>query len=227
MIVIAAIIVVLCSSCVSGACPSGAHSTVVLPYQQAGSGGLNDTVIQTFIQNHLQGKTFLGISPDYAAVSCKQIAELKPHYHSGYYWIRDVSGAVGVYCAINPAFGESGGWMRITNVDVRNNHSQCPPGLVYNVTEGNQLCRKPTLTTPGCSSTTFNTGEVNYTKVCGRVIGYQYSDTNGFGPSRLSPGIDQTYVDGVSITHGFPRQHVWTFAAVSYTHLTLPTIYPV
>ncbi len=25
--------------------------------------------------------------------------------------------------------------------------------------------------------------------------------------------IDESYVDGLSITHGSPRQHVWTFAA--------------
>ena len=26
-------------------------------------------------------------------------------------------------------------------------------------------------------------------------------------------GIDGTYVDGVSITRGYPRQHIWTFMA--------------
>ena len=37
---------------------------------------------------------------------------------------------------------------------------------------------------------------------------------NGFGPTKYgSPRIDQPYVDGVSITHGTPRQHVWTLAA--------------
>ena len=50
--------------------------------------------------------------------------------------------------------------MRIANVDMSNNHSQCPPGLVYNVTEGRRLCRKPSLA-PGCSSTTFSTQGVD------------------------------------------------------------------
>ena len=79
--------------------------------------------------------------------------------------------------------------MRIANVDMRNNHSQCPLGLVYNVTEGKQLCRKPSLA-PGCSSTTFTTQGVEYSKVCGKVIGYQYHTTDGFSPSRGTPGID-------------------------------------
>ena len=159
-------------------------------------------------------KMYLGLSPEYAATSCKQIAELKPSYDSGYYWIQGVSGAVGVYCEMgnNNKFGQSGGWMRIANVDMRNNDSQCPPGLVYNVTEGRRLCRKPSLA-PGCSLTTFATQGTMYNKVCGKVVGYKYYNTNGFGPSRVTPGINETYVDGISITHGSPRQHIWTLAA--------------
>ena len=196
---------------------SGAPSTELLRYQQTevkvSSKALE--LIENIIKNEIYTnlvKTYLGLTPNYAAISCKQIAELKPHYDSGYYWIKGVSGAVGVYCEMDPSFDQSGGWMRIANVDMRNNHSQCPAGLVYNVTEGNQLCRKPSLA-PGCSSTTFTTQGVEYSKVCGKVIGYQYYSIHAFGPSRATPGIDQTYVDGVSITHGSPRKHVWTLAA--------------
>ena len=28
-----------------------------------------------------------------------------------------------------------------------------------------------------------------------------------------SPGIEGNYVDGISLTHGHPRHHIWTFAA--------------
>ena len=59
----------------------------------------------------------------------------------------------------------------------------------------------------------FSTLGVEYSRVCGKVIGYQYYRPNGFGPSRARPGLHQTYVNGVSITHSLPRQHVWTFAA--------------
>ena len=177
---------------------------------------LIEDIIKQEIHSNLV-KTYLGLAPEYAASSCKQIADLKPHYDSSYYWIQGVSGAVGVYCEMGTKdkFDQSGGWMRIANVDMRNNHSQCPPGLVYNVTEGRRLCRKLSLA-PGCSSTTFSTQGVEYNKVCGKVIGYQYYVTYGFGPSRYTPGINETYVDGVSITHGSPRQHVWSFAAANY-----------
>ena len=122
--------------------------------------------------------------------------------------------------------------MTIANVDMRNNDSQCPPGLVYSVTEGKRLYRKQSLDR-GCSSTTFNAQGVEYRKVCGKVIGYQYYKPNGFGPSKYtSQSIDRTYVDGVSITHGSPRQHVWTFAnahdedITSWSHEGCPCLHP-
>ena len=122
--------------------------------------------------------------------------------------------------------------MRIANVNMRNKRSQCPSGLVYSVTEGRRLCRKPSLA-PGCSSTIFSTQGVRYEKVCGKVIGYQYYTPCGFGPSRFTPEINQTYVDGVSLTHGSPRQHVWTFADATdethepnHNHVTCPCLHP-
>jgi len=59
----------------------------------------------------------------------------------------------------------------------------------------------------------YNTYGINYSHVCGRVIGYQYATPSAF--SRNSGTIDSYYVDGVSLTHGPPgaRQHIWTFAA--------------
>ena len=48
--------------------------------------------------------------------------------------------------------------------------------------------------------------------MCGRIIGYQIGSTDAFasGPGR---SIDTSYVDGISVTHGSPCQHIWTFAA--------------
>jgi hypothetical protein len=53
---------------------------------------------------------------------------------------------------------------------------------------------------------------IQYSKVCGRVIAYQFGTTDAFDTGR-SYTIDGPYVDGVSLTHGDPRQHIWTFAA--------------
>ena len=48
--------------------------------------------------------------------------------------------------------------------------------------------------------------------ICGRVVGYQYASPDAV----YSNGQDinsYNYVDGVSITRGTPRQHVWTLMA--------------
>ena len=57
---------------------------------------------------------------------------------------------------------------------------------------------------------------LEYTHVCGRIIGYQFNTPDGYVLSHdhtsLTPGneINEPYVDGVSVTYGFPRQHIWT-----------------
>ena len=61
-----------------------------------------------------------------------------------------------------------------------------------------------------------------YSRVCGRAIGYG-KDTldafyNGFG--RNDGSINAAYLDGISVTHGLPRQHIWSFA--SSIHNSIP-----
>jgi hypothetical protein len=47
--------------------------------------------------------------------------------------------------------------------------------------------------------------------VCGRVIGYQFGHPDGVRYKKYYYGYEN-YVDGVSITHGNPRSHIWTLA---------------
>jgi hypothetical protein len=55
---------------------------------------------------------------------------------------------------------------------------------------------------------------VSYTQICGRVRGYQFCIPEAFGSfnNNQSLTINDAYVDGVSITRGSPREHVWTLA---------------
>jgi hypothetical protein len=55
-----------------------------------------------------------------------------------------------------------------------------------------------------------------YSRVCGRIIGYQVNTPDAFHPICSGPrDISNHYVDGISLTHGSnPRKHnIWTFAA--------------
>ena len=86
-----------------------------------------------------------------------------------------------------------------------------PPDLVpLNVGNNMVLCRK--TANPGCSSVIFPTGGF-YSEVCGRVYGYQKGSPDAFSGAAVS--INQPYIDGVSITHGHPRRHIWTLAATT------------
>ena len=169
--------IAVCSSYANSICPAReSNTTIVVPSLRISSERLNDEIYTSVIQTLLAWNIDIefAITSENPAISCQTIAELRPSYGSGYYWIQGASGAVEVYCEMGPnnTFGQSGGWMRIASVDMRNNHSQCPPGLVYNVTEGRRLCRKPSLA-PGCSSTMFSTQKVEYRQICCKIIGYQ------------------------------------------------------
>ena len=55
--------------------------------------------------------------------------------------------------------------------------------------------------------------------MCGRASAYQKATPDCFVNRDI--GIDSSYVDGLSITHGNPRQHIWTYAvgvSTSPTH---------
>ena len=53
---------------------------------------------------------------------------------------------------------------------------------------------------------------MSYQSICGRVRGYQKGGPGGFaGAHRHLSSIDDSYVDGVSITQGNPREHIWTY----------------
>ena len=110
--------------------------------------------------------------------------------------------------------GIFGNWRRIAYFDTTQRDS-CPIGLrtVTNTATKQRACGR-TGTTQGCASVTFLTMG-SYTRVCGKVRGYQHGDTQAFyaynsGSQRT---IDSIYTTGISITQGSPRQHLWTYAA--------------
>ena len=105
--------------------------------------------------------------------------------------------------------GITGGWMKVADLDMTDNTTQCPDSLELR-TSPLRTCRIRSSSSV-CSSDIFNVYGVEYTKVCGRIKGYQVGTTDAF---HSSPSIDTNYVDGVSLTRGSsPRQHIWSFAS--------------
>ena len=114
-----------------------------------------------------------------------------------------------IYYNINEC-GE-GVWYNLVSINMSDPLSQCPDGWVEENVEGVRACGRGSVG-GSCKSAIFSSDDYEYTKVCGRAIGYQYGNTNAF-VEKTTFTFDQTYVDGLSITHGSPRQHIWTFAA--------------
>ena len=109
----------------------------------------------------------------------------------------------------------SANWRRIAYFDTTQGDS-CPTGLrtVTNTENSQTACGR--IADPGCTSLQFSP-DGNYTNVCGRVRGYQDYSTDGFITGTDS--IDSSYIDGISITRGNPRTHLWSYvASVSEQH---------
>ena len=146
----------------------------------------------------------VGNFPFHPAVSC---AALPPSSPSGYYWVRASNGsAVHVYCDMTTSCGD-GGWMRVASLDFSNASTSCPSGLQERVDSGIRICGIES-SEAACPSVMLSTSGVEYTKVCGKILAYQFSSTGAFGTS--SSDIDGSYVDGVSLTYGnTPRNHTF------------------
>ena len=97
------------------------------------------------------------------------------------------------------------GWTRIAYLDMTDPTQQCP--YTWRLITSPRSCGR--FGSRGCESTTFSVGGLQYSQVCGQIIGYQFGHIDAFNSGS---SINSSYVEGVSITHGSPRQHVWSFA---------------
>ena len=101
-------------------------------------------------------------------------------------------------------------WRRVTYIDTTQG-AACPAGLrqVTNSALNKAACGR--TVNVGCSSLTFPSGG-SYTHVCGRARGYQFHTTDAFRAYHGNT-INDAYVDGLSITRGSPRKHIWSYVA--------------
>ena len=142
-------------------------------------------------------------------------ADLPSCFPSGYYWVWASNGsAVRVYCDMTLSCGGvAGGWMRVAELNMTDTSQQCPGGLEE---KNDRHIRRCETMNGDCSSITHSIQNICYSKVCGRITAYQVGTTNAFRRYYENTGtttISSTYVDGVSLTHGSQREHIWTLAA--------------
>ena len=143
--------------------------------------------------------------------SCKQAKAKRPNSPSGVYLLGNASGGTPyhAYCKMGTLCGSGGGWTRLAYLDMTDATQSCPTGFRYYQTGSFRACGRYSA---GCVSVTFPSHGIRYSQICGRVVGYQYGHTDAVNNplASYSNGLNSYYVDGVSITRGSPRKHVWT-----------------
>ena len=160
--------------------------------------------------------------------SCKEIKTKWPNSTSGYYHIghKTESQPSYVYCHMEELCSSEGGWTRIAYLNMSDCTEECPPGFRLYQSGGVRACGRQSFGDFSCQSVKFPSNGISYSQVCGRVVGYQYATPDAIqraqweNPQKYLGGIDpkhndinSAYVDGVSLTHGSSRQHIWTFMA--------------
>lgn len=181
------------------------------------------------VDGMMMSRSKLGRRRGHAAESCGEIRNADPLAHSRSYWLKgqDEVNPAKIHCDFDfkppPVLGTSvfyhikakAGWMRLIDLDVSRPHSKCPKGLLP-VDNPRRACGSSVG--HGCSSLTFSTQGVPYQRVCGMVSGYLHLAPDAFSSHHGCPfcqkDLNVAYLDGVSITYGVPRSHIWSYAAM-------------
>ena len=99
-------------------------------------------------------------------------------------------------------------WHRAAYINMSDPQQHCPAQWREYTRNSVRVCGRPASSLSSCASVTYSPGR-QYSRACGRIIGYQVGSPDGFLTNRT---IDQNYADGLSVTYGTPRHHIWTFA---------------
>ena len=142
--------------------------------------------------------------------SCEEIKTNWPDSPSDHYTIADSGGHTRhVYCHMEELCGSDEGWMRVAYLNMADPFEKCPEGLRLYEENGVRACCRPSTSSGGCVSSTYPSKDISYSQICGKVIGYQFGSTDGTNNN----DINGAYIDGISLTHGNSRNHIWSFIA--------------
>ena len=96
-------------------------------------------------------------------------------------------------------------WWRVAYLDMTDPSQQCPSAWREYNTSGVKACGRPANSTGSCATEFYCTNH-QYSRVCGRIIGYQVGAPDAFTNNFRG-------LDGVIISHGVQQEHIWSYAA--------------
>ena len=177
----------------------------------------NTTSTVNQVSQQVEKLTELQSSP--LPTSCQEIKQRWPNSASGVHLISNkesITLAHYVFCHMEELCGSNEGWTRLAYLNMSNPSQVCPSGFRLYESGGVRACGRPVSSGGSCVSVKFPSNGIRYSEVCGRVVGYEYGSPdavdNTIGPTQHND-INSFYVDGVSITYGTPRRHIWTLMA--------------
>ena len=104
--------------------------------------------------------------------------------------------------------GITGGWMRVTSLNMRQASSKCPSSLCLKAVPP-RSCRRCSGSL--VSSQTYLAG-VSYSNVCGRIIAYKFGNPDAYSK------LYSNRFDCISVTYGSLEVTIWIFVAANNVH---------
>ena len=109
------------------------------------------------------------------------------------------------------------GWRQVAYLNMTDPDQTCPTAWRLYEQDSVRACGRKERNGASCDSVEF-TADIDghsYTHVCGRIHGFGYASPDsgrhvGY-TANLENAINEPYLDGVSITYGTPRKHIWSF----------------
>ena len=144
---------------------------------------------------------------------CDEMGEEEAEEVNGYDDGGDDDGAGNGSSGTDYTCGGEGGWRRAVFLNMTDNNTNCPSDWEL-IELPRRTCGQVSSRDLTCDSAFFPVSGGQYTRVCGMIRAYQNGHADAYDDREVAT-INGAYVSGVSLTHGNPRQHIWTFAAGS------------
>ncbi len=167
-------------------------------------------------------RKYFGLNPDLPATSCAEIYENNADPQNRYYFIPNANGDTRSFCRFDlETSGERDryGWQLLTLLNMSNPDTNCPNEfqMVTHTESGVRYCRK-SIDGNGCTAIMYPHNQP-IERLYGRVHGIQRG-TPDIEDVLFNRGIEGDYIDGISLTFGNPREHIWSF--IGYTSAAFP-----
>jgi dynein heavy chain len=214
-----ATVIVVCCSAIA-AQPPVKPASIEMKIADNNGGCTLSSALHSQVKNEVEETFNIGVLPQlyglYESFPASSCADIYQGHPSGYYWLNVANEPQLVYCSLNEnrCCGESDGkWMRIAFLNMSDPSAQCPDGW-REVQSPIRTCRRQNGI--NINSVNYTSYGIPYSRVCGRIVAYQLGTPEGFRGYNVQNQrtLDDAYIDGISITFGDPRNHIWTFAAL-------------